>query len=510
VRTHRPASSGALRRLTTTRGFAAGAWGLAALLGLSALAGEPGVSRDEAAVLAAAEGSGSASVSAPPLAPLLSRATLAAGSRAGLGHLRSFRLGSALAGALLSALLAALAWELAGRATALLAPAFFWLAPRHLHAGLVAAPDLLVAALSVATVLAYRRASTGPGGRGRFGFALLAGLSFGGALCARTGAWVLLPALALHAALAHVVDRRRGLAGAPAARPSRGALLAMVLLGPAILLAAWPGVLRAGAGAWLSTEPFAPFAALLPILAVPASILWAYAGGCAHAAIRLSRAFRGRAPTALVSDELLLLVAALAPLGALALSPSPSGAQAFLPAAPFLALLAARGLLAAAREAWPARAAPLAASAALLVLYPGLRASAHLHPLEGSAWNELVGGLPGAASLDLERQQGGEAAAGLLAIVNERALPGARIWWASTDASAVRAYVRDGRLRSDLALAGDPEAADLAVVTVDGGGRGRDDEYRAWTAFRTSRPAAGFYLDEVPLAFVYARPGAWR
>jgi hypothetical protein len=46
------------------------------------------------------------------------------------------------------------------------------------------------------------------------------------------------------------------------------------------------------------------------------------------------------------------------------------------------------------------------------------------------------------------------------------------------------------------------------VVTIDGAGR--DDEYRAWAAFRTARPVAGVYVDEVPLAFVYAAPGGWR
>ena len=43
---------------------------------------------------------------------------------------------------------------------------------------------------------------------------------------------------------------------------------------------------------------------------------------------------------------------------------------------------------------------------------------------------------------------------------------------------------------------------------LDGGSR--DAEYRAWSALRTARPAAGVYLDEVPLATAYARPGAWR
>jgi hypothetical protein len=98
--------------------------------------------------------------------------------------------------------------------------------------------------------------------------------------------------------------------------------------------------------------------------------------------------------------------------------------------------------------------------------------------------------------------------AGLLPALNARARPGARVWWPGVSPAAVAAYARDGRLRSDLALAASADDADVAVVAIDAGTR--DPEYRTWAALRTSRPAAGVYRDEVPLALVYARPGAWR
>jgi hypothetical protein len=179
-----------------------------------------------------------------------------------------------------------------------------------------------------------------------------------------------------------------------------------------------------------------------------------------------------------------------------------------LHALPFLAVLGTRALLAAAREAWPARATPLAASLALVVLWPGARAAVHFHPAGASAWNELAGGAPGAATLGRRRQDGGEAAALVLDALNARAREGARVYWPTSSPAAIRALARDGRLRADLAVAESPADADLAVVTLDG--TSRDAEFRVWSAFRTARPAAGAYLDEVPLAFVYARPGAWR
>ena len=92
--------------------------------------------------------------------------------------------------------------------------------------------------------------------------------------------------------------------------------------------------------------------------------------------------------------------------------------------------------------------------------------------------------------------------------MNARAAHGARIHWPGVAPEAVRLYAADGRLRPDLRLALAPEDADLALVPLDGGSR--DAEYRAWSALRTARPAAGVYLDEVPLALAYARPGAWR
>jgi hypothetical protein len=148
------------------------------------------------------------------------------------------------------------------------------------------------------------------------------------------------------------------------------------------------------------------------------------------------------------------------------------------------------------------------ASLALLVVWPGVRAGAHFHPAGASAWNELAGGAPGAATRGRPRQDGGEAAILVLDALNARAREGARVYWPTAAPAAVRALARDGLLRPDLAAVDAPEDADLAVVTLDGASR--DAEYRVWSAFRTARPAAGAYVDEVPVAFVYARAGAWR
>jgi hypothetical protein len=508
------------------------AWAGATLATLLALSGGPGISRDEAAVLEAADPSlraaGAAAFPGPPLAVAPAAAARVALAPFGVSRLRAARLPTAAAGAALSALLAAAAWELAGPAAALLAPALFWAAPRHLPAGLVATPEVLLAALAVALALAWRRATGGPDRRTRARAAALAGVLLGCALAVRADAWALAAALAAHALLVRAL--RAGPAAGGGAPAAAGRAVATLAAGGALVLVAlWPALLwspeaRAAAAATAGRAAAAgralgalagggPLAVAFPLaataLALPATLVVVYAGGTVHAAIRIARALRpdARAGT---GDELLLLLLAAAPLAAAAggVVPPAGGLRPWLHALPFLALLGARALLRAAPLAWPARSAPLAASLALVALWPALRATAHAHPSGASGWSELADGVPGAATLGLPRQDGGESALLLVGAVNARAREGARVWWPTTSPAAVQALALDGRLRADLVVAAAPEDAEIAVVTLDAAGR--DAEYRTWAAFRSARPVAGAYLDEVPLALAYARAGAWR
>jgi hypothetical protein len=538
------------RRLTLGPRAIAIAAALVTFAALAPLASAPGISRDEARVIGAAERGlraaplapgppPDADAPSPPLAREAARAAHGLFSRLGMSHVRAFRLGTVTFAAILSALLVVAGRALAGAAGAVLTLLLFWLVPRHLHAGLVATPDLATAALWLGTAWAYRSAGRAAAAPARRGAAVAAGLLFGAALAARADAWVLLAALALHALLAPIVSGSswRAVADVPAAAPagrSRGRLLAlaaMALLGPAILVAAWPwlwadlparlaAALQPGrghsTGAWdflgapLAGRPPAGYALAVTALTVPGAILWTYASGFLHALAQAAKAAHRGARDADGRDDLLLALAGAAPFAAsaLGLGPLVAGVRPWLPAMPFLALLGARVIVAAATAAWPARRAPLAAAVSVLVLWPSLRQTVHAFPVGTAAWNELAGGAPGAASLELQRQDGGEAAAAVLDEVNARAPRGARIWWPRTAREAVNAWTRDGWLRPDLAWSEGPEGADLAVVALDGAGR--DDEYRAWSALRTARPSAGAYLDEVPLVLVYARSGAWR
>lgn len=521
----------------------AAAWAAATLASAAALAAGPGVSRDEAAALAAASRvaaplGGAALLPAaaeragaprPPLSDAAAGIAHAVLSRAGL-QLGGFRAAAALFAAALSFALALLAFDLGGPALALLAPALFWVVPRDLQQAVVATPDLPEAALWVATALAWRR-SLLASGRDATRWALWTGLLFGAAAATRADGWLLLPVLALHAAASGsfrggAVDDGR----APRRPRLPPALVAMATLGPAVVAVAtaplWVGapagraltafLPRASGAAWTylgaavrGPRPPLLSPAVVAALTVPAPVLAAIAAGLLHSGWRLSRALR-RDPAASVGDESLLLLGAVGPLAlaAAGLAPTAPGARPWLPAMPFLAIAGGRALLAAARTLRPAHARETALALSLLALWPAARAAAHAWPLGASAWNELAGGAPGAASVGMQRQDGGEAVRSALPALSAHAVPGARVWWPGVAPEAIAAYRSSGALRPDLADAAGPEDADVAVVPVDGASR--DDEYRAWTAFRSATPVSGVYLDEVPLVLVYARPGAWR
>jgi hypothetical protein len=316
----------------------------------------------------------------------------------------------------------------------------------------------------------------------------------------------------------------------------------MALLGPLVLFAGWPWLWRAPIarfrdyaafhlqhenyswhylGRLLREPPFPieyPF--VVTAMTVPAALAFLYASGFAHGVERLVRATRGPTPGVSASDELLLLLNAFFPMALIAWPTVPhfGGVKHWLPAMPFLALLAARALVAAGRTLSSSRPGVVTAGLAAVALVPACWSVAHFHPYGTAAYGELVGGAPGAASLGMQRQFWGDNVVGALGEINRHAAPGARIWWQETAALAVRAWQRDRIVRPDLRWADGPDGADISIWHYHQ--EFKDKEYLTWTAFgpplgaatptRHPRPVAGVYLDEVPLVQIYARPGAWR
>lgn len=529
-------------------------WAIGTALVAAVTAPAVGISRDEGVYFAAAESyasfkparslslqqlstavdrSFSVNHEHPALAKEVYGLTHLISQRLGIAsHAQGFRLGAFLFAAFLSWVLVLFAWDYAGSGAALLAPALFWLVPRHFYHAHPAALDMPVTALWLATVYVYWKSRSPESGRLRAtAFAVATGILFGAAVSVKHNGWFLPPLLLVHWMTTRLLEH---FVAAPAQRPRTLplAFFYMALLGPLVFAATWPWLwfntfdrvyeyvlfhLQHENYPWhylgtmLRGPPFpAAYPFVVTALTVPAASLAAMAGGLVHAAVRLVAAIRNRLPKGSISDELLLLLNALFPVSLIAWPSVPhfGGVKHWLPAMPFLAILAARVLVTTGRVLWPAWQWSITTALAFFTLAPALWAVVHTHPFGTAAYNEIAGGAPGAASLGMQRQFWGDNMVAALAALNQHAVPEARVWYQEAAPTAVRAYQRDGRLRPDLHWADGPETADISIYHYHQ--EFRDREFATWTQFHSARPVYGIYLDEVPLIQVYARPGAWR
>lgn len=139
-----------------------------------------------------------------------------------------------------------------------------------------------------------------------------------------------------------------------------------------------------------------------------------------------------------------------------------------------------------------------------LLLAPAALATAHVHPYGTAAYGELAGGLPGAATLGMQRQYWSNNVSGVLPWINTHAPPGARVWLHEVTELAFRAYQQNGMLRADLQPAQGPEDAQIAAYQYHQ--EFREQEMAIWQAFGTQKPVFGLYLNETPQIVVYQRP----
>jgi hypothetical protein len=443
--------------------------------------------------------------------------TLLSGVLGWTGEVQGSRHGAFLFAALLAFVLALWGFDLAGALGGALAPALFFLVPRHFHHAQTADLDLPVSALWLATTYAFWRSTSASRGRlSTAGWAMATGLLFGAALATKHDAFFLPPVLLAAWLLGSIRGRQR-----EAVEHDRGggpwAFAAMAVLGPLVLLAAWPWLwhhtlprIRDWLAHHLHHENHVSHPFVITALTVPAAILAAMLGGVAQAGGRIVAAWRGRAAAVSLPTEWLLLLNAVVPIALIAWPTGPhfGGVRQWMPAMPFLALLGARALVTAGRLLSPARPALVTSLLAVLALAPAAWQVAHVHPFGTAAWSEIASRAPGAASSGMQRQSWGDDLVAVLPELNAHAVPGARVWFQEATTLAVKQHQRDGKLRPDILAASGPEDADISIWLYHQ--EFRDREFRTWTEFRNARPVAGAYLDEVPLVQVYARPGAWR
>ena len=188
------------------------------------------------------------------------------------------------------------------------------------------------------------------------------------------------------------------------------------------------------------------------------------------------------------------------------------GVKHWFPSMPFLALLAAGSVERGAKSLFEWLQPKLKfvteqrvmVALSVLLSVPAFIATARVYEYGTSAYGEIAGGLPGAASLGMQRQYWANNLSGVLPWLNQNAWPGARIYFHENHGGQIRDLQRNGMLRTDVVAVGGPEQADFVAYQYHQ--EFREHEFLTWQAFGTTRPVYGLYLDETPQIIVYRRP----
>ena len=231
-------------------------------------------------------------------------------------------------------------------------------------------------------------------------------------------------------------------------------LVAMGLLGPAVFYVHWPWLWYHPVDrlawyfdfhathvhyAWtyfgdvLRAPPFPlPYVFVITALTLPVSLLLPMGVGLLRSGLRSVGDLvppLGRRVGPGGETEWLLGVNALFSMLLISLPDVPhfGGVKHWLPSMPFLALLAAREFdraasgLSSVLKLTPHRATAASIVLGAVVLLPALTLTVHVHPYGTSAYGELAGGIPGAASLGLQRQYWSNNVTGVLPWIDANA-----------------------------------------------------------------------------------------
>ena len=452
--------------------------------------------------------------------------------------------------------------DLAGRAAGLVAVGALFFQPRFFFHAHMACFDVPITAFWFWVVYAYWRSYDSKR------WALATGLLFGLALSVKLNAFFLPIVLVAHWAATRWREFRfdRG-SGEPALglAPIPRAFWAMLVAGPLLFYALWPRhwfdtfervrwymnfhlqhehYMVYYFGENLQVPPFpVSFPWVMTLVTVPVTILVAFAIGAVAYYQRSGQ--HQRWPVILKSlrkrqwpspdrsadhrgTGLLLAINILFPIALISMPETPifGGTKHWMPAMPFVAILAGFGVVATARGLQPfieERAGALArfvmpAATVLLaaaVVGPAVYATAHNHPHGTSYYNELIGSHRGAADRKMFRQYWGHASRHALPWLNEHAAEGDRVWVHNTIRMAWAAYRTEELVRPDLRSTS-MRASNFALY----------HQQKAfvflqlplWEEYGTMAPRHLVEIDGVPLLSVYQRveqdelkyPEVWR
>lgn len=419
--------------------------------------------------------------------------------------------------------------------------------PRVFYQAHLACFDIPVVMMWALCVGAYGRALR----TGRWRDALLFGLTFGLAMDTKHNAWMLPAVIVPHLLIVgHARYWRARLGPLPTTLRERlrpfaflKPVVAMAVLGPLVFLACWPWMWHDTHARWNEYTAFhlnhvyynmeflhvnyagPPSPILyLPVMVlatVPTVTLLLAAlgiGSTAKALVRAVRSVFGKTHRLHAAGERLGLdlLAMLVPLGPFFLPKTPifGGTKHWMPAYPFIALFAARGIwfVGCGVGRWlrdrfakihVPREALLAALSASMVAAP-IAETWHSHPFGLSAYVPLVGGSAGAATMGLNRQFWGFTTQSLDAWFRANTKPGDRIFIHDTTHGAWAQMVKEKRLPEGRQGVFSPSDSNVAIVHHEL--HMAEAEANIQTAYGVGGPAYVLTHDGVPIISVYKRP----
>ncbi len=209
--------------------------------------------------------------------------------------------------------------------------------------------------------------------------------------------------------------------------------------------------------------------------------------------------------------ELVLLVNLMVPFAVIAMPYTPifGGTKHWMPAMPFLAVIAGVGASRLAEELFSVRRyALLGGVLATLMLLPGLHDTLRYGTQGPAYFNAVVGGPPGAAEVRMPRNFWGHSTASVLPFVDAEVERRAYVFWHKATLGSIRAYKRDGALRGDVRYTGDWTAPYSNWAVYHDQMEKLPEEVDVWRAYGTDWPVGGHFVDGVQLMSVYHRPAA--
>jgi hypothetical protein len=218
-----------------------------------------------------------------------------------------------------------------------------------------------------------------------------------------------------------------------------------------------------------------------------------------------------RAPGAFLFFQIFGPMAVLAWPG----TPIFGGVKHFMPAMPYLAIVAGVGLRWLTRTAGELLPRPrlqrfAPAALAALVCLPAVVETRRSHPDGLAHYNFIAGGFAGGASLGMNRQFWGYSVLPMLGWIAQHRPASQRLYWHDVFGDALTMYQRDGRLPPNLGNLGVGEevvgGSDLGLLIHER----HFVNYEAlfWEGYGTTRPAYVRTREGVPIVTAYRRRGA--